>query len=633
MSERRMDSSQYTLIARYLYDDIQRMSSLKTSPFILRKEYDSLSKTEKSLWEQYASEFVDKLRSLGLLIRPYKDFCMTCIITEQEIEKLVDSDNERYTLSVVSGHVKLKSNQGGAGSHQKDEGGKGFFRELNYLIPIQMKRMGYEIVRPEEATEIDQRMIRKLARTIHSRYLKRIREADSIAENGNHINMFYFPGDSETLKIIEFDDLPEEVKYSNIDNAYHIPTKLLSVGYKIRALKKGYKSLTLHLSDEEIETMAKVEHMRWSWDKRLTGWIHGSVKDTANKTHPGLVPFEELTGPEKEKDRELVRLIPALLKDIGYEAFHVNPERIKNISYAIKPHSTIYRILQETREMNDEIRRMVTITPLLDEMIKVRNSKIEEAIAEIRESYNYAHHIQVTFLPDDLYVRECFPESFVLFKPKDIVSGDFYFFSRRGDLIIFAAADCTGHGIPGALISTIGYGILEQAVNEVKLTDPSDILFHLYSRVHRFLRRETESSGLPDDMDIALCVFNTKTYLLTYSGVKTPLYIISDGVLTEYHARNLPEGCDDNGECRFSSDTLELSSGDTIYLGSDGFADQFGGKSHKKYQRSRFKEFLTGINNYAMPEQSDMLYEEIEHWREEKNEDQTDDILVIGIKV
>ena len=107
---------------------------------------------------------------------------------------------------------------------------------------------------------------------------------------------------------------------------------------------------------------------------------------------------------------------------------------------------------------------------------EIINKKIEETISEVQGSYNYAQHIQETFLPDDLFVRECFPDSFVLFKPKDIVSGDFYFFSKQGHLIIFAAADCTGHGIPGALFSTIGYGITDQAVNEIKLTDPPEIL-------------------------------------------------------------------------------------------------------------------------------------------------------------
>ncbi len=240
----------------------------------------------------------------------------------------------------------------------------------------------------------------------------------------------------------------------------------------------------------------------------------------SNKTHPGLVPYDDLPESEKEKDRELVRLIPALLKDIDYEAYPVDTRRIRHLSYALKPQSSIHKILNETRELNDQIRKLVTLSPQIEEMVMARNKKIEEAIREVEGSYTYAQHIQETFLPDDLFVRECFPDSFILFKPKDIVSGDFYFFSRLEHLIIFAAADCTGHGIPGALLSTIGYGILDQAVNEIKLTDPSYILYHLYSKIHRFLHSDSRESGLSDDMDINLCILDVRTNTLTYSGVK-----------------------------------------------------------------------------------------------------------------
>ena len=174
---------------------------------------------------------------------------------------------------------------------------------------------------------------------------------------------------------------------------------------------------------------------------------------------------------------------------------------------------------------------LVTFSPSIEEMVRIRNKKIEEAIREIEGSYNYAQHIQETFLPDDLYVRECFPDSFILFKPKDIVSGDFYFFSRQEHLIIFAVADCTGHGIPGALLSTIGYGILDQAVNEIKLTDPSYILYHLYSKIHRFLRMIADETGISDDMDIILCILDIRTNILTYAGVKNSLYHITNGEL------------------------------------------------------------------------------------------------------
>jgi serine phosphatase RsbU (regulator of sigma subunit) len=268
----------------------------------------------------------------------------------------------------------------------------------------------------------------------------------------------------------------------------------------------------------------------------------------------------------------------------------------------------------------------------VEEMVKIRNKTLEDAISEVEESYNYAQHIQETFLPEDFTIRESFPDSFILFNPKDIVSGDFYFLSKRDNKIIFAVADCTGHGIPGAMLSTLGYSIIDQAVNEIKLFDPSMILKHLYNKIHRYLRYDSENSGTPDDMDIILCTLDTDTNILTYAGVKNPLYRYTNGELVEYRAQNY-SGVNCDGECEFLSKEIQLNIADTLYLSSDGFPDQFGGPNHKKYSRARLKNFLPTIQICSLPEQGDRLYEELEKWREEKNEDQTDDILVIGIRI
>jgi serine phosphatase RsbU (regulator of sigma subunit) len=599
-------------VAENLFLNFEKSGSGTILPESFNKGFRKLTKGEKSFWYNYARAISEKFKALNLFIRPYDEFCRTCIVTDDEVSSLAGIDNEKYvSRKFIQNTVKSPSN---------------FFRELNYLIPASLKMTGYEVIRYEEVFEINNIMIRKLARAIHSRYQHEIRSRN-IKENNP---VFYNP---ENLYVADFENLPDEIKYSNFDNAAHIPTKLLSIGYKIRPVKKGFKSVALHLNDSEIETMATVEHLRWSWEKRLNGWRYGSSRNDSTKTHPSLIPYHELSEPEKEKDRELVRLIPAFLQDIDYEAYPVSPNRIKKLSYAIKPQSSIHKILDETRELNDQIRNLVHLTPLTEEMVAMRNKKIEEAIKEVEESYNYAQHIQRTFLPDDLYIRECFTDSFVLFKPKDIVSGDFYFFSKQENLIIFAAADCTGHGIPGAMLSTLSYGILDQAVNEAKLTDPTLILFHLYSKIHRYLRNDSEGTGIADDMDIALCVLDTSTNSLTYSGVKNPLYRITKSDLIVYSSQNQSnEGCE-AGICRFTSTTIQLNISDTIFICSDGYADQFGGKHHKKYQRKRLMDLLLSLGECSMSEQSDRLYEEIEHWREEKNEDQTDDILVIGIRI
>jgi hypothetical protein len=353
-------------IAGYLYEDMRRAGLFTDAPFPFNKAFSRLTYAEKKFWLDYASEIPGKLRAINLFIRPYKDLCRTCIITDEEIEKFACMDR-------------------GAG--------KGFFKELNYLIPPQLKKIGYEIIRPEEACEIDIKLIMKLARAVHARYLQKMRNPDIDSEKDLNIPIFSYPGDTGNQYLTDFENLPDEIIDSNKDNVYHITTKLLSVGYKIRHVQKGFKSVTLHLNNNEIEAMARLEHIRWSWDKRLNGWIYGSVKDNENKIHPGLIPYEDLTEFEKEKDRELVRLIPALLQDINYEVYPINPDRIKKLSYAIKPQSSIHKILEETRAMNSQIRKLVTLTPEVENMVMARNRKIEDAIREVEGSYKYAQHI------------------------------------------------------------------------------------------------------------------------------------------------------------------------------------------------------------------------------------------------
>jgi serine phosphatase RsbU (regulator of sigma subunit) len=596
--------------AESIYEGLRGQGNIFISPVPMKKPFFMLSENEKVFWISVTSAIPGKLKSLGLYIRPFNNFCRTCILTGNEIEKLAAADYRSL----------LKNDTASDNFHNLPDKKKRFFIELNHLIPLQLKNAGFEIIRAEEVAEIDERMVHKIARAIHSRYQHQIRKQQKAIRNG--VNEPH-----------DFDLLPDDVKFSNIDNAWHIPTKLLSIGYKIKKVKKGNKTLTLSLNDMEIETMAGVEHLRWSWDKRLNGWTWGKTRDKKMKRHPALIPYFLLPEPEKEKDRQLVRLIPALLQDIDYEASHVNPNRLRKLSYAIKPQSSIHRILEETRELNDQIRGMATLTPEAEEIVEVRNRKIAEAIKEIEGSYNYAHHIQETFLPEDLYVRECFPESFILYKPRDIVSGDFYFFNRKDDLIILAAADCTGHGIPGALLSTIGYGTLDQAVNEVGLTEPAEILEHLYSRIHRFLRINNGGSGLADDMDIVLCTLNISNNKLLYSSVNSPFFHFTGGEITEIKPNNLRGGWSESSDCDFDCGKIRLRTGDILYLCSDGFTDQFGGKSHKKYQKIRFMNFLKDISGYPMPEQSDLLNEEIEEWKDANNEDQTDDIMVIGIRI
>lgn len=596
-------------LAEYLFEDVRRYGIEAVPPFRVSNQFSNITQKERKVWLGFISKIPEKLKSLHLSIRPKTEYFRTCIITDDEISRLSISDYRIYSLR------KEKSQRTGAHFRENEIH---FYREMNYLLPYQLRKIGYEIINLEEESVIDNLLTKKLARAIHSRYRQELRKQNPEAQNDY---------------AVDFDDLPEEIRFSNLDNAFHIPTKLLAIGYKIKPVEKGYKPFTLHLNYNEIETMARIEHLRWSWDKRLNGWVYGNVRDNNKKTHPGLISYDQLPETEKEKDREMVRLIPALLQDIRYVAIPVRRGVKKRLSYAIKPQSSIHKLLEEIRTLNDEVSKVSFSYPEINEKVSMINRKITETITEVQGNYDYAYHIQQTFLPDDLFIRECFTDSFVLFRPKDIVSGDFYFFSRIKNLLIFAAADCTGHGIPGALLSTLGYGITDQAVNEKALTRPEEILYHLFSKVHRYLRKEETGLGLSDDMDIALCTYDVNTRSLSYAGVGNPLYLIRKGELTELEPQNSIDGCVDKGKCQFISQTIQLMEGDSIYLFSDGYADQFGGMNHKKYQSGRFKKLLLSIQDSPMPEQSEILYQEIEKWKEEKEEDQTDDILVIGIRI
>ncbi|MRR19113.1 hypothetical protein EG827_02875 [bacterium] len=590
-------------VSKRLYSHIRKRSDLFAHPEPFQRDFGKLSKSEKQFWFDYASAIPGKLNSLGLFLRRFKDYCRTCIITEEEIASLVSKDLRSF----------------GTGHGRKEM--KLLLRELNFIIPACLKESGYEIIRQEEVTGVNFSMIRKIARIIHSRYLHEIRKQGQSSAAGQEVT------------VREFEDLDIEIQHSNIDNAAHIPTKLLSIGYRIRPVTKGFKALALHLDEEEIETMARVEHLRWSWEKRLNGWTYGKVKDEKNRTHPDLIPYNELGEAEKEKDRELVKLIPGILRDINYEAYPISPRQIRRLSYAIKPQSSIHKLLCETNLLGEEIRGLASSFPEIEEKIRSINSKIRQSIGEVQGSYNYASFIQKNFLPGDLFIRECFPDSFLLYEPKDVVSGDFYFFSRENNHIIFALADCTGHGIPASLISTIGYGILDQTVNILKITDPSGALRTLYSGVHRFLRRDPGENSLSDDMDIILCNLDTTTGILTWSGVGNILFRVTDGRIMEIRSATGNRETSSSGALDFKNDSIQLRADDALYICSDGFADQFGGARHKKYGRRRLADFLLHISDLPMPRQGDKLYEEFEKWREENDEDQTDDITVIGIRI
>ncbi|MGZ4118970.1 MAG: SpoIIE family protein phosphatase, partial [Bacteroidia bacterium] len=274
---------------------------------------------------------------------------------------------------------------------------------------------------------------------------------------------------------------------------------------------------------------------------------------------------------------------------------------------------------------------------VLEEQVKERTSEIveqkkliEEKNKDITDSINYAKRIQEAILPEQSLLATIFNDSFILFKPKDIVSGDFYWFAEHENKKIIAVADCTGHGVPGALMSMIGSNLLNKIILEDGLTQPDLILNKLNDEVRIALKQKESTSETRDGMDISLICINGND--LQYAGAHRPLFHISQNNLIEIKADKFPIGGIQQEEKRlFTNHVLTLQKNDALYLSSDGFADQFGGVNGKKLMTKTFKELLIRIQDQKMEDQKEYLNTTIENWRGSR--EQVDDILVIGIKI
>jgi len=251
---------------------------------------------------------------------------------------------------------------------------------------------------------------------------------------------------------------------------------------------------------------------------------------------------------------------------------------------------------------------------------------VEEKSQEITDSIEYAKTIQSAILPSSKVIDEFLKDSFVLYKPKDIVAGDFYWIEAKADRILFAVADCTGHGVPGAMISVVCNNALNRSVREYNLSDPGKILDKAREIViQEFEKSETE---VRDGMDIAICSLIEDK--LEYAGAHNPLWIIRNGILLETKANKQPIGKFENLQ-PYKTHSFQLEKGDTIYIFSDGYSDQFGGTRGKKYKTTNFKNFLLSIQENSMEKQLSLLDAEFEKWR--GSMEQIDDVCVIGLRI
>jgi len=262
------------------------------------------------------------------------------------------------------------------------------------------------------------------------------------------------------------------------------------------------------------------------------------------------------------------------------------------------------------------------------EEIEIQHHILEDKNKEITDSINYAKRIQDAILPPLKLVRGYVPDSFILYEPKDIVAGDFYWMEGVNNLIIFAAADCTGHGVPGAMVSLVCHNAMNRAVREFMLVEPDEILNKTRELVIETF--EKSDNEVKDGMDIALCTINTESNKLSFAGANNGLYFIRNGELTEIKPDKQPIGKYIDAK-PFTKHVMNLEKGDVIYTFSDGYADQFGGPKGKKFMYKPFREMLLSIHEKPMEEQHELLSDSFKKWRGEI--EQIDDVCIIGVRI
>ena len=266
----------------------------------------------------------------------------------------------------------------------------------------------------------------------------------------------------------------------------------------------------------------------------------------------------------------------------------------------------------------------------LEKKVIERTRVIESQKREITDSIQYASRIQRALLPPEDELDTLLPSYFILNKPRDIVSGDYYWLAQKNDKVIVAVADCTGHGIPGAFLSILGVAYLNEILNQKGTVKANAILNQLRSQLIKSLHQTGKADEARDGMEMALCVIDFNKQKLQYSGAFRPLYLIRDNELLEFKGDSMPIGIYHSEELSFNNEELNFMDNDIIYMFSDGYVDQLGGSDRKTFKSRKFKQLLIDIHQSPLQDQKGILEMEYEQWKQ--NIEQIDDILVMGIR-
>jgi len=384
-------------------------------------------------------------------------------------------------------------------------------------------------------------------------------------------------------------------------------------------IEKGEKLPFVQISMEDKERYAvmcfekEIEIIINDHQKEFIKYTKELKKSVIGETPESIVYLPLFT-----KDKKIGVLTAQCFTKNAFQDFHVNIIKNMALSIAIAlDNASLYQNLeQKVEERTAEVHKQKAI--------------IEEKNKDITDSIRYAKKIQQAIAPNIEEFNRNFVDSFILYKPKDIVSGDFFWFDHFGSSTVFAAADCTGHGVPGAFMSLICSDIMYKVINDQKIHSPAKALNAIDERLVSLIKKSSESSA-NDGMDIALCTYHQKERKFLYAGAHRPLLLIRNKEIIEYRPSKFSIGGHSTDGKDFALNEIDAQPGDVFYLLTDGYADQFGGDNGKKFKFKNFKDLVLNISDKPMKEQKLILDETFEAWK--GTLEQIDDVCVIGVKV
>lgn len=291
------------------------------------------------------------------------------------------------------------------------------------------------------------------------------------------------------------------------------------------------------------------------------------------------------------------------------------------------------KFLRAIQSQKSELEKANTVINKKNMDLMMAYEIIELKNKDITDSIQYAKRIQEALLPGTADFNKVFPSAFILYLPKDIVSGDFYWYYQKDDIFVWASVDCTGHGVPGAFMSVIGSTVLNHIVIEQGITNPASILNYLNKEVKLILKQtEVSTQKTYDGMEVGLCAYDSKKNIITFSGANRPLYFVRNNELMEIKGDKIPIGAGPfQSSGLFTDHVFELQQGDAFYLSSDGYGDQFGGSNDRKFTTKKLKDMILQTQSYSLADQQKILHKVLDDWRGKTS--QTDDILIMGVQI